>query len=448
MKTCLHPGVFKLLIFSVLLSCFFTSCQHNASKENAQADYSNGKFIADWNSKLTESIVQDLFTPPVASRIYAYSHLAAYEVLRFSDTKAGSLAAKLHGFKAIPEPGKDTPINYTLAALTAFSTVGQKLVYTESVLKDYQAHILDSMQKAGLSKEEADSSVSYGKKVAAIILQRAGSDMFKETRGMPRYKLVGKPGSYKPTPPDYTPAVEPYWNKIHPFALDSASEFRPDTIMPFSTEKNSRYYNAAMEVLQINKGITDDEINCAKFWDCNPNVSDHEGHLTVMNQKMTPGGHWMEIVTHVVKHKHLSQLEATHTYALTAIGIADAFIACWDSKYTFNTIRPVTYIQENIQHDWMPPLQTPPFPEFPSGHSTISASAAYVLTNLFGDHYVFTDSSELYYGMPVRTEQSFIDAANEVAISRLYGGIHFRYANVIGQQIGFSVAKKLLSKTK
>ncbi len=408
-------------------------------------DYTDGTVISEWNHVLTKSIIQDLFTPPVSSRIDAYPNLAAYEILKYESPNAKSITANLIGFDSIPPPPSGK-INLTISALTAFTTVGAQLVYSENILKDYYRSTIDSMAKSGISEKIMEQSVAYGNRVAEIILKRASTDMFKKTRSMTRYVLKNAPGSWEPTPPDYMQGVEPNWKLLHTFVLDSCSMFSPDSILPFSTEKNSIFSNAALEVRNVGLALDSEQVSIIKFWDDNPNVSSHFGHATFFSQKMTPGGHWMAITGDVVRKKELTQSQAAFTFSLTAVALYDAFIACWDAKYSFSTIRPVTYIQKYIDKDWSPYLQTPPFPEFPSGHSTVSAAAATVLTGLFGENYTFTDSSEVPFGLPIRSFDSFYDASNEAAMSRLYGGIHFHWGNEAGKILGKKVGKMVLDK--
>jgi hypothetical protein len=126
------------------------------------------------------------------------------------------------------------------------------------------------------------------------------------------------------------------------------------------------------------------------------------------------------------------------------MAIADAFISCWDEKYRSNLIRPETLINEHIDENWKPVLQTPPFPEYTSGHSVVSGAAATALTDIFGDNFTFDDDTETDYGLPVRSFESFNKAADEAAISRMYGGIHYRKAVAIGVKQGRDLGKFVL----
>jgi hypothetical protein len=172
------------------------------------------------------------------------------------------------------------------------------------------------------------------------------------------------------------------------------------------------------------------------------------GHVMFASKKMTPGGHWLAIAETVTRKKKLAMMPTVEAYALTSFAVSDGFISCWDEKYRSNMIRPETVINKLIDPKWTPFLQTPPFPEYTSGHSVISAAAATVLTSLVGDNIAFTDSTELKYGHGVRSFKSFMDAADEASVSRLYGGIHYRSALDNGQMQGKKVGKWVLEQVK
>ena len=156
----------------------------------------------------------------------------------------------------------------------------------------------------------------------------------------------------------------------------------------------------------------------------------------------------MSIAGIVSKKKHLDMMEASAVYTLTSIALFDAFISCWDEKYRSNVIRPETYIDKYIDESWRPLLQTPPFPEYTSGHSVVSAAAAVVLTSFFGEGFEFDDSTEKDFGLPVRHFESFVQAADEAAVSRLYGGIHYRPAIEAGKTEGRQIGEWIITKIR
>jgi len=200
-------------------------------------------------------------------------------------------------------------------------------------------------------------------------------------------------------------------------------------------------------VYNISKKLDSNHREIALYWDDNPNVSVIEGHLTYFIHKISPGGHWVKIAGQACRQKNIPLIKTAQVYALTTIAIYEAFIACWDEKYKTNLIRPVTVINNHIDADWKPLIQTPPFPEFTSGHSVTSNAAAAVLTSLLGDNFSFTDETEILFGHKPRTFISFYAAARESSMSRVYGGIHYpetaRISILQGKQIGNYVMQTL-----
>jgi hypothetical protein len=243
-------------------------------------------------------------------------------------------------------------------------------------------------------------------------------------------------------------AVEPHWNKIRPFAVDSAKQFMPVPPTPFSIDKKSKFYQEAQEVYEMGKNLTDEQRQIASFWDCNPFVMNVKGHVMFATKKISPGGHWMNITHVACKKANADFVQAAEAYARVSIALIDGFISCWDEKYRSRVIRPESYINQYIDEDWVPLLQTPPFPEYTSGHSVISGASAVTLTSLFGDNFTFLDSTEIEFGLTARNFKSFIQASEEAAISRMYGGIHYRPAVDNGMVEGRALGNYILQKIK
>ena len=393
---------------------------------------------------LTDIMVHDIFSPPVASRIYLYANVAAYETLvKAHGHDYASLHGQAKGFPEIPEPGKK--IDYPIAAVYAYLLVGRRMIFSDSAMQDSIRAILGAFEKPAAPVYEA--SLDYGRKVAGLIIGWSDKDQYTETRRLPRYRILRQPGKWIPTPPAYMTAVEPYWNRIRPVTLDSAGQFKPGTAPPFSKDTGSLFYHQAYDVYRTVNTLTEEQKAIANFWDCNPFAVTMEGHVGYSTKKISPGGHWISIVSTVSRQRHLDMMETAGAYTITSIAIFDAIISCWDEKYRSNVIRPETYIDSYIDEGWRPVLQTPPFPEYTSGHSIISTVAAVVLTRYFGDHCAFTDDTEIEFGLPERHFDSFDQAAAEAAVSRLYGGIHYRAAieagKVSGRHIGEWVLRKI-----
>lgn len=383
--------------------------------------------------QLTDVIVYDIVNPPVASRMYTYSNIAYYEALRPMDKKFSSLLPLLKGFKTLELPDSTIKHDFRLSAAVAFMKVAEVLVFSKDSIRKSREILLKDFT---MDEDVRISSVNWGEKVAAVILERVSKDGYKLTRGMPKFSVLKETGIWQQTPPDYEEAVEPNWRYIQPLLMDSAAQFKPVRPPAFSMNPSSQYYKEVLEVYEMSKSLTEEQKLIARFWDDNPFVSEHKGHLTYANKKTTPVGHWMGITSILSKQSQKSEMEIAQAYALASAAIFDGFISTWEEKYTSRTIRPVTVIREYLSSEWNPLLQTPPFPEYSSGHSVISAAAATVLSKVFGNTTAFHDTTELKYLGLERSFSSLAAASDEVSMSRMYGGIHYRSAVINGQKQG------------
>lgn len=402
--------------------------------------------------KVTEIMIHDIFSPPVASRIFAYPNIAAYEIIALKNSSYSSLAGQLTDLTAIPKPDTSKTINHDVAAMVAHMELSKKLIFSEAEIE----LLRDSLYGVWEEKNSVlfEDSKAYGLQVAEHVSVWMNTDNYNQTRTMPKFTVdTEDPTRWQPTPPAYMGGIEPHWNKIRPFFIDSAAQFKPVPPPPFSLEKDSDFYKELEEVYKISNQITDkgddsEEIKIAQFWDCNPYVSVTRGHLMFATKKISPGAHWMGI-TKIASRKTKSDFNQTlYAYTKASIAMADAFISCWDEKYRSNLIRPETLINEHIDENWKPVLQTPPFPEYSSGHSVVSGAASIVLTEIFGENFSYDDDTEVAYGLPIRSFTSFEKAADEAAISRMYGGIHYRAAVEIGVKQGRDLGQFVVDNLK
>ncbi|WP_419212762.1 vanadium-dependent haloperoxidase [Maribacter sp. X9] len=431
----------------ILLGLLFTAC--SKKKEPITITQEELHSVVD---KVVEIMIHDIFSPPVASRIFAYPNIAAYEIVAQANPQYQSLAGQIKDLTPVPQLDSVQGINPQLAALIAHMNISRQLIFSEQTFDVLQ----DSLFASWKSKNEMEfeASKKYGLEVADHIKKWMAKDNYSQTRTMPKFTVnTDDPTRWQPTPPAYMDGIEPHWNKIRPFILDSASQFKPVPPPPFSLEKDSKFYKELLEVYETSNRITEngdesEEVAIAKFWDCNPYVSVTRGHLMFATKKITPGAHWIGITKIACRKTDLSFDDTVFAYTKTSMAIADAFISCWDEKYRSNLIRPETLINQHIDENWKPILQTPPFPEYTSGHSVVSGAAGSVLTSIFGDNFSFEDDTETPYGLPKRTFDSFNKAANEAAISRMYGGIHYRAAVEVGIGQGRKIAALLNSKMK
>lgn len=422
--------VSRLALIALLGSCSSPSEPIEITAEELHAS----------TDKLTDVMVHDIFSPPVASRVYAYPSIAAYEIMALHSDSYRSLQGQVPGLSAIPEPKTDSPVNYRLAALIAHMDMGRRLIFSEDKVTTFRDSLYNVWEKRNPGEFEA--ARTYGLEVAEFITAWMNEDNYAQTRTMSKFTVdTDDPSRWQPTPPSYMEGIEPHWNKIRPFVIDSAAQFKPTPPPPFTMEEGSAFYKEVREVYDISNEITEkgdesEEVAIAQFWDCNPYVSVTRGHLMFATKKISPGAHWMGITKIACRDTDSNFDKTTYAYAKTAIAMADAFISCWDEKYRSNLIRPETLINEYIDDSWKPVLQTPPFPEYTSGHSVVSGAASVALTDIFGPSFAFDDDTELTYGLPVRSFPSFQAAADEAAISRMYGGIHYRKAVEVGVKQG------------
>ncbi len=446
----------KIYLLAIICS-LFVSCKKEVPIKVTTDDYCAAV------DTVTGIMVHDIFSPPVASRIYVYPNIAAYEIIAQNNSQYESLQGQLKGLDSIPKLDAKSGVNKNLAALIAHLEVSKQLIFSENSIEKFR----DSLYKKWESENSKEFEISkeYGLKVAERIKKWMSKDNYKQTRTYPKFSVhTNDPGRWQPTPPSYMDGVEPHWGEIRTLVMDSASQFKPIAPYPFSTNKNSIYYKQALECYEIgnliSKKLTEVEKNKSNaipeesqictFWDCNPYATVIQGHMMFAKKKNTPDGHWINI-TKIALKKSKSNFETTvFAYTKTSIGIFESFISCWDEKYRSNAVRPETFINKNIDENWKPQLQTPPFPEYTSGHSVVSSCSSVILTSIFGDNFSYVDDSETYFGLPKRNFKSFKQAASEASISRLYGGIHYRAAIengvVQGTNIGNFINKKLKMK--
>jgi hypothetical protein len=374
------------------------------------------------------------FSPPVASRAFAYFGVTGYEITASAPgSTLVTLAGQLNGLTAAParEPGQaydEGVILNTAMALTAKSyfshtgPTGQRALaaltrkMAETVAKDVPADVVAR-------------SEDYGRKVAEHIIAWSETDggAVVENMGFPlEYAVSKEPGRWVPTSPirqQQFPLL-PNWGKVRTFAMPNGATCKLPAPPAYSEDKTSEFYKQAHEVYEAVNNLDADQRAIARFWSDDPMLSP------------TPPGHWISITWQILGETNAPIDKAVEAFALLGVAVADGFIGCWDAKFQYDLIRPLTYIQKQIDPKWQALLITPPFPEYPSGHSTQSGAAAVALTRLFGENYAFTDATHEADGLVPRKFKSFWDAANEAGISRLYGGIHFRAAIESGLEQG------------
>lgn len=382
------------------------------------------EMIVNWYRLILELVRHTpTYSPPVASRSFAYVGITAYEAIASGPEELLTLAGQVNGLTPVParEPGASydeaVVLQAALAAavLAFFSNTGPT---GQRAMKAMEAK-LRAKAATGVQPDVVARSEAYGAAVAAHILAWAESDggAVVENLGFP-YEYDAPKGPDKWVPTSLVALQQrpllPEWGSNRTFAMPSGSACGLPPPPAYSEEPGSPFYAEALEVYEISKALTKDQKAIARFWSDDPMLSS------------TPPGHWGDIALQLLQSKDASIGESVDLLARLGIAVADAFIGCWQTKYEYDLLRPVTYIKRTIDPKWESLLNTPPFPEYPSGHSTQSGAAAEVLTAFFGEDFAFEDRTHEDDGLPARKFPSFHAAAEEAALSRLYGGIHFR----------------------
>ncbi len=437
----------KNIKYLLILTLFQYAC-------NSASDYKtithNPDLYANTVHELNQVVMGNNFSPIVASRNYAYAAIAGYEVTAAgSPGQYQSLVGQLKNLEAIPPPEDTTNIDFPYASIVAYCMVGEAVTFPEGSMKAYTDSLHQLVKAHGMPSKMIEASEAYAKKVGGAVMAWSKKDHYAQTRSAEKYTVKDIPGRWVPTPPMYASAAEPHWMEIRTMVLDSANQFRPIAPPIFNvTDKKSEYYKNVMMVKNAVDSLTDEQKHIANFWDDNPFKMNIAGHAMFSTKKFSPPGHWMSVVGIANKTAGQDFNTATYAFAKTAIALFDAFIHCWDAKYTYNTIRPETVINKYFDPNWRPLLQTPAFPEYTCGHSTISSSAAEALTSVYGDNFSYTDSTELEFGIANRKFTSFRQAADENNWARFYGGLHYHNSCITSTAQGRLVGNWVVTHLK
>jgi hypothetical protein len=415
-----------------------------------EAIFANPGLYSNTVHELNKVVMGNNFGPIVASRNYLYAAVAGYEVMAAGNPdQYTSLAGQLHGLNGIPRPDPQQKINFGLAALLAYCKLGESVTFPEGSMRTYTDSLRELGKRHGMPQDVYTASQAYADTVASVIMEWSRHDNYLGTRGAPEYMVSDSPGRWVPTPPGYTPAMEPHWGQIRYAVVDSVAQFMPHRPYPFDvTHKTSPYYREVKEIENKGDSLNPEEAWIADFWDDNPFKLNVSGHLMFGTKKFSPAGHWMGVVGIAAKKAGADFGETACAYVKTAIAAFDAFIQCWNIKYIYNTVRPETVIDKYFDPNWRPHLQTPPFPEYTCGHCTISAAVAEALTSEFGDNMAYIDSTELEFGIKSRAFTSFRNASLETMNSRFYGGIHYHYCCIISNEMGKKLGELIVSRLK
>jgi hypothetical protein len=322
-------------------------------------------------------MIEDVTGPCAAARYYTYANMVAYEIInqQIQPENYISLKAIISDYPDFSEYKPQNSIDINFASLYGILRIGEELLPSGYLLENPKNELIkEAGKKFKLNQKIIDASKAYADTIVKNIAKYAARDGYVKTSGYMRYTPFKEPGSWKPTPPGYMEAYEPHWGSLRPFLLDNIDNFKPIPPVPYNETTGTEFFSLAREVYDSTKNLTAEQKEIAGFWDCNPFFLIQKGHITFGTKKISPGGHWMGITGIAAVQKQLSLAETVRWHTYVSLTMADAFISCWKEKYLSNRIRPETFINEVIDRDWRPILQTPPFPEYTSGHSVVSST--------------------------------------------------------------------------
>ncbi|MDP4914265.1 MAG: phosphatase PAP2 family protein [Saprospiraceae bacterium] len=413
-------------ILIVLLIIVISSCQKDPEFKTPQTAEQQPLTVANkWFEQfyaLTKACPG--FTPPVAARAFGYAGVALYESVVPGIPTHQSLGTKLNGLPKMPIPNLGQNYYWPACANAAMAHLARNLYAN---MPNAQLEGVNQLEKQMVETfssfsdlETLNRSKVFGQAIGEAIFAWSIDDGGHEgyNKNFPEnYTAPTGPGKWVPTAPSFQRALQPYWGFNREFVPGIINRSQTLAPLTYSTSPTSTFFSQALEVYTVTNTLNPEQEIIAHYWSDDPGIGG------------TPPGHSINIATQILTKENASLALAAETYCKVSIAVADAFISCWKSKYEFNLLRPITYIRDVIDPNWTPILTTPAFPEYSSGHSVQSSATAQVLSDLFGYRYSFIDRTHEMrndiIGTP-RTYASFYDYAEEAAISRLYGGIHFR----------------------
>lgn len=440
----MKTGVVVLVLTVLGFAGYHYLSKSSTTEDASSASNYSSEVVQEWiDLQLTLTKSTPGFSPPVAARAFGYTGLSLYESVRFGIPNSKSLAGQVNGFEEtlLADIDVSAMYNWNIVANANLARMATELYSNTSTENKALIAALEerllSIYSQGIDEQIVTDSISLGQAVAGKMIIYANSDGQKDGYAM-NFPVGFEPqegeGLWVPTPDTYMGALQPYWGNTRPFLTENIAGTLPPAPPEYSLESGSLFFTETEEVYETVQNLTEEERTIAEFWSDDPGAT------------ATPPGHSVSILKEVLEQENASLDTAAVSFAKLGMGLHDAFVACWYAKYTYNLIRPITVIHEHIDADFVIPLNTPPFPEYPSGHSVQSGAAAQILTDLFGQSYTFTDSTHAERtdidGSP-RTFESFYAFAEEAAISRLYGGIHFRSAIDLGVDQGKEIGKNI-----
>ncbi len=426
--------ILKILFLLHLFSCKPSSVENTSFFKAEEIHFAN--------RKLLEISMEDIYNPPVATRVFCYPNLAAYELYGHKEGHSVLNSLYPNSIKDIEFSNHD--IDYSIAALEAYTIVGKHLVFSEYLMDSLRIDLRNKLKTA--NKKTVSISIKYAEKISQHIIKFIDNDNYAKVKSDDFHTLKISDSSWVLTPPTFDQPLEPNWKNLRTLVIGDIDTFPYLKKPNFSTDKSSEFYKKALEVYEFSK-LKDRKSfqDIALHWDCNPNEYVNRGHNTFFLHKLSPPGHWVNITKILCQNNQADLATSIKAYAMVTTSIFDGIIACWHIKYTEDLIRPVTYINKYIDPTWQPFIQTPPFPEYTSGHSTVSGAGSQVLHLLFSNT-KFEDDTELEFELPIRYYNNVLEAGEEASNSRFYGGIHYRFGVENGLEQGRRIGNIVFNK--
>lgn len=435
---------FAFLLLGIL---FFNSCKPGGSNEpkRIKTQDIDAKVANAWFT-LSLKLAKETpgFTAPVAARAFAYTGLALYESVVGGMSEFHTLQGHITNFlpDSAPEPENSTDYHWGVSANRALAYVISNLYKNTSPENLTQIKALEDQFEAefaaNISQEIFDRSKAYGDQVGVGVYKYSKSDGQDEAynNNYPAtYNVLSFQGSWIPTPPTYqTKPQQPYWGNVRTFIEDNATSITVAAHPPYSNASTSVFFVQALEIYTSKEVLTSEQKNTAAYWFDEPGKS------------ATPAGHAISILKQVLEAQNANLAVAAEAYSKLGIGLHDATVACWKTKYKYDLLRPVSYIKANIDPTYLPTLSTPPYPEYTALNAVQSAAMAQILSDLFGIVHTFVDKANVSRTDITGTERtytSFWEAADESAISAFYAGHNFRTAVENGKKQGIQVGKNV-----
>lgn len=398
--------------------------------------------VIEWMEAFYRMVEAEGSSAPNAARLYAYAGITTYESLLNGIPGDLTLAGQIRHMPDMPLPEEGQIYDWLTVHNIAFSQVMTYLFSKNDESKFENIETLRDKQLAERKKVESrssviDNSIAYGEEIATTLINWIHEDGYADAvLADETYELWQGEGIWKPTT-EGAPPVEPNWFMIRPFILEGPYDCAVWPEINYSTDKDSPMYHQAIEVMEAGLDITAEQEETVRFWIDTPGLTG------------TPAGHWWSIANQMIEKLDLPLDQAAEIYAMLGISMSDAFLSAWTVKYQVYLLRPVDYIQNNIRRSWQTVVESPSFPEYPSGHSVVSGAAWWVLDQMLGAQYFEDRTHVIYQHEPiVRHFYSFEHAASEAAMSRLYGGIHFREAIEDGMRLGECTAGVAFDKIR